>query len=293
MPDSQPSDCLVFLGSGGARVVVAKQVRASGGIWFSLAGTEFLVDPGPGALVRMTSSRHKLDPTRLQGILLSHRHLDHSGDVNNMIEAMTVGGTQPHGTVFAPSDALGGDDPVVLRYVREFLDAVVVLEEKHEYRIGNVDFACPIRHRHRGEVYGFRFRVPGLSISYIADTGFFPELADAYRADVVLLNVVRFKPSQLDHLHAPEAERLIQEMKPKLAILTHFGMTMIRARPWRVAEEMTQRTGVKVLAASDGRKVELAGFLSAPTVNKAQDADCETQQAGAEPTISDTESRAS
>ena len=102
---------MVILGSGGARIVVAKQLRASGGIWFSLAGTRFLLDPGPGSLVRMTGSRHRLDPTKLAGILLSHRHLDHSGDVNNMIEAMTMGGTELRGTLFAPSDALEGDDP--------------------------------------------------------------------------------------------------------------------------------------------------------------------------------------
>ena len=62
---SVSADRLVFLGSGGARIVVAKQVRASGGIYFNLAGTSFLVDPGPGALVRMTASRYNLDPAGL------------------------------------------------------------------------------------------------------------------------------------------------------------------------------------------------------------------------------------
>ena len=55
-------------------------------------------------------------------------------------------------------------------------------------------------------------------------------MKDLYRADVIILNVVRFKPSDLDHLHAPEAEQLIAGMRPKLALLTHFGMTMLRAR---------------------------------------------------------------
>ncbi len=257
---SEQGDRIVFLGSGGARIVVAKQIRASGGIWFCLDRTEFLVDPGPGALVRMTSSRHKLNPTKLGGILLSHRHLDHCGDVNNMIEAMTMGGTEPRGSLFAPADALEGDDPVVLHYLRPFLEQVVTLEEKGTYRLGNVRFSCPVRHHHRGEVYGFRFEVPGLVISYIADTGYFPELADFYQADVVIMNVVRFKPSNLDHLHAPEAEELARRMHPKLAVITHFGMTMIRARPWVVARDMSERTGVNIIAASDGKKVDLSQF---------------------------------
>jgi ribonuclease BN (tRNA processing enzyme) len=337
---------MVILGSGGARIVVAKQLRASGGIWFSLGGTRFLLDPGPGALVRMTGSRHRLDPTKLAGILLSHRHLDHSGDVNNMVEAMTMGGTEPRGALFAPSDALEGDDPVVLKYVRPFLDRVVTLEEGGSYKLGNVVFTCPVRHQHRGEVYGFRFQTgespgdgpgrgqkaedrrqkaevadeesttrtgessadcaggpgrsqkaedrrqkaevgssrrqrdkgiegqsagaldpmiprsldPFLTISYIADTQYFPELAEHYRADVVIVNVVRPTPSVLDHLCVPDAEELVKAMRPRLTVLTHFGMRMLSAKPWVIAREMSERTGCRVVAASDGMLVDLEEY---------------------------------
>jgi phosphoribosyl 1,2-cyclic phosphodiesterase len=254
------NDRMVILGSGGARIVVAKQLRASGGIWFSLGGTRFLLDPGPGALVRMTGSRHRLDPTRLTGILLSHRHLDHSGDVNNMIEAMTMGGTEPRGALFAPSDALEGDDPVVLKYVRPFLKQVVTLKEGGSYEIGSFRFTCPVRHQHRGEVYGFRFEVPGLSVSYIADTRYFPKLAEHYRADVVIMNVVRLLPSDLDHLHVPDAEELVKAIRPRLAVLSHFGMKMLAARPWVIAREMSERTGCQVVAASDGMLIDLEQY---------------------------------
>lgn len=242
--------------------MVARQARASGGIWLCLRKTELLLDPGPGSLVRATSSRHRLDPTRLAGIFLSHRHLDHAGDVNNMIEAMTMGGTQPRGILFAPRDALEGDDPVVLRYLRSYLAEVVTLHEGGTFRIGAVDFECPVRHRHSGEVYGARFCVPGLKLSYIADTRFFSGLADAYRADVVIFNVVRYQQSDLYHLHVPEVEELVGTMKPKLSILTHFGMTMLRARPRAVAEEMSEKTGCKVMAASDGMKVSLGDIAT-------------------------------
>jgi len=254
---------MVILGSGGARIVVAKQLRASGGIWLALAGTRVLLDPGPGALVKMTGSRHRLDPTKLAGILLSHRHLDHSGDVNNMIEAMTMGGTELRGRLFAPADALTGDDPVVLKYVRQFLEQVVTLKEGGSYELGAVRFSCPVRHQHRGEVYGFRFEAPGLTLSYIADTRYFAELAERYRADVVIMNVVRPKPSELDHLHAPDAEELVKAIRPKLAVLTHFGMRMIAAKPWLLAREMSERTGCRVVAASDGMLIDLEEYKAA------------------------------
>ena len=295
--------------------------------------------------MRMTGSRHRLDPTKLSGILLSHRHLDHSGDVNNMIEAMTMGGTEPRGALFAPSDALGGDDPVVLKYVRPFLERIVTLTEGGSYELGGVRFTCPVRHQHRGEVYGFRFEVgrtvgqgplrprqslearmqkaegrtedlttkaqrhqegkdegggmkaelggetaknakvpdeelttktqrheddserssvvgprSSLTVSYIADTKYFPELAEHYRADVVIMNVVRPKPSELDHLHAPDAEELVKAIRPRLAVLTHFGMRMLAAKPWVIAREMSERTGCKVVAATDGMLVDLEQY---------------------------------
>ncbi|MGB9741759.1 MAG: MBL fold metallo-hydrolase [candidate division WOR-3 bacterium] len=262
MSTKPENDWLVFLGSGGARIVIARQVRASGGIWFNLSETQFHVDPGPGALVRATASRHFLDPRRLSAILISHRHLDHSADVNVMIEAMTMGGTEKRGRLFAPTDALEGEDPVVLRYLREFLEEVIALREGGEYRLGAVRFTCPIRHRHRGEVYGFRFQTEQFAISYIADTAFFPELAEYYQADVVIFNVVRYKPSNLDHLHFPEVEELVNLMKPKLAIMTHFGMTMLKAKPWLLARELSQRTGCQVIAASDGLLVRLDKYKS-------------------------------
>jgi len=101
-----------FIGTAGARFVVMKQLRSSGGVWLSSGRTHLYIDPGPGALVRCLSSRPRMDPSALDGIVLTHKHLDHSNDVNVMIEAMTEGGFRKKGVLFAPEDALE-KDPVV------------------------------------------------------------------------------------------------------------------------------------------------------------------------------------
>jgi len=72
--------------------VVSRQLRASGGAWLCLNDVNIYLDPGPGALVKCTSSRPKLDPTKLDAIIPSHKHLDHSSDVKVMIEAMAEEG---------------------------------------------------------------------------------------------------------------------------------------------------------------------------------------------------------
>lgn len=253
----QDSNFIVFLGTGGARIVVAKQLRATGGMWFSINNTNFLVDPGPGSLVRITSSKHHLDPTKLDAILLSHKHIDHSGDINIMIEAITTGGTTKRGMLFCPKDAIDGEDKIILNYLRGFLQKIVILAEAGKYNVGNVKFSTPIRHHHSGEVYGFLFNTGKIKISYIADTKYFPDLAKIYKSDLVIINVIRLKHSELEHLSIEDVKNIVQEMQPKTAILTHFGMTVLKAKPWELAEILTQETGIKVIAAQDGMKYDL------------------------------------
>ncbi|MEA2656548.1 MAG: hypothetical protein QOI23_1913, partial [Chloroflexota bacterium] len=50
---------------------------------------------------------------------------------------------------------------------------------------------------------------------------------------------------------------IIREAKPKLAILTHYGMTVWRAHPWELAAALTQKLGIEVKAARDGMSVEV------------------------------------
>ena len=195
-------DFIKFLGTGGARFVVSQQMRASGGIWLSCQGVQVHIDPGPGALVRCLASRPKLDPSQLDGIILTHRHLDHAADVNIMIEAMTKGGYQKKGTLFAPTDALD-TDPVVLQYVRSYLAHIETLHEGGTYTIGPIRFSTPIRHNHPVETYGLKIslcEMPFLSgkkiISLIADTLFFEGLASHYyQSDCLIINVVRLHSS--------------------------------------------------------------------------------------------------
>ena len=90
-------------------------------MWMRFGATQIHVDPGPGALVRALTHVPPCNPRELEAIVLSHKHLDHSGDVNVMIEAMTSGGFRRRGAILAPADAFD-DEPVVLPYARRFVD---------------------------------------------------------------------------------------------------------------------------------------------------------------------------
>ena len=43
--------------------------------------------------------------------------------------------------------------------------------------------------------------------------------------------------------------------------MTHFGMTMVKAKPWEIAEDISKKTDVKVIAASDGMNLDLDKYI--------------------------------
>jgi phosphoribosyl 1,2-cyclic phosphodiesterase len=250
--EAKQTDFIKFLGTAGARFVMIKQLRASGGIWVSSKRKNVLIDPGPGSIVRCATSRPKLDPSKLDAIILTHRHLDHSGDINVMIEAMTEGGFKKRGVVFCPKDALD-QDPIILEHTRSFPERIEILEEDKIYKVGEFEFCTSMKHIHPVETYGLKFEIKNTSVSLLTDTKYFKELVDFYKTDILIICVVFFEPRPgIDHLNLLDVESLIKDIKPKKTILTHFGMTMLKAKPHIKAEELTKRLGIEVVAAYDG-----------------------------------------
>jgi len=259
----QDKNFIKFLGTAGARYVVARQIRSSAGLWMNIEGDNILIDPGPGTLVKCFSSRPKLDPNQLKAIILTHRHIDHSTDMNVMIEAMTDSGRNKGRIVIAPEDTIIGE-PVIFSHVRPYLARFEMMKAGAELEITpNISLNLPISHHHKAETYGLKFTTPLGTISHIVDTAYFDGLLDAYsNSDLLILNVVRFENKDdrekgILHLTVADAENIIKHIQPKFAILTHFGMTMIRAKPWEVAKKISDDIGVNIIAASDGMKFDL------------------------------------
>jgi phosphoribosyl 1,2-cyclic phosphodiesterase len=257
---------LKFLGTAGARFVVSTQLRHSGGLVWTLGGATLWVDPGPGALVRALASRPKVDPSHVDALVLTHRHLDHSGDATAVVEAMTKGGFGPRGALLAPREALE-EEPVVFRYAQPFVARRAFLTEgsRHEVAPGVV-LETPLAHDHGVETYGYRLTAPGLRAAHVVDTFWLDRLPEAYGGvDLLLVNTTREKGRDRRYLHlgADDAELLVREIRPRLAVLTHFGMQLVRAPPERIALAISERTGVPTVAARDGWLLPLDDLAAA------------------------------
>jgi phosphoribosyl 1,2-cyclic phosphodiesterase len=146
-------------------------------------------------------------------------------------------------------------------YTRSNIEKTTILKEGFSTELSkDLSLRTPIKHVHGVETYGLIFSWREKKIGYISDTKFFDRLIGAYSEakDLLIVNVTLLNPNpKIDHLSVPDAEEIIGEIKPNLAILTHFGRTMIKAKPWEVALDLTKRLGVKVIAAYDNMILDL------------------------------------
>jgi ribonuclease BN (tRNA processing enzyme) len=247
-----------FLGTAGARFVMIRQLRSSGGIWLNYKATNIIIDPGPGAIVRCNNAKPKLDPASLDAIILTHKHLDHSNDINVMIEAMTEGGFKKRGVVFAPQDALGASG-VILDYHKDFPEKIEILK-KGKFSAGDINFEVPLQNIHPVETYGLKFFIAENIIGLIGDTNYFDDLIKVYQdCTVLILNVVFYqKREDIQHMCLEEALGIITKIRPKKAIITHFGMSMLKAKPHIMEEKVRKELGMDIIFAYDGMKLELS-----------------------------------
>jgi len=234
-------------------------------MWWRFGDTQIHVDPGPGALVRALSHVPPCEPARLDAIVLSHKHLDHSGDINVMIEAMSQGGWRPRGMVLAPLDAFEGE-PVIHPYLKRFVPRFEHLSEHGgPYVIGDVEIEGSIRHKHPVETYGLHLRYPRngseLRVSYVPCTRYFDGLIEDYavrKPDALIVNVLRYEDKlDVDHLTFPQAKKLISEVRPRVAVLTHFGTRILERDPRKLAQSLEDELGLRVHAATDGWTLDL------------------------------------
>ncbi|WP_297890098.1 MBL fold metallo-hydrolase [Sulfurihydrogenibium sp.] len=227
-------------------------------MWLHFGGKNIIIDPGPGSLVRIFE--RGLEPRDLDAVVLSHRHLDHVADVASVVESATDANKHKLELLLAPYDALEGEDPVVLKYTKKGFKRVEITTMGNTYILEEITIKPLIPHIHQGaETYSLEFSYKDKVFIYVPCGRFYEDMLYAYpeNPDLMVFNTTFLKPNlNYYHLSAEDLERIIQKVKPKKTVLTHFSLQMLRAVPVKVAEDMKKRTGLEVVAATDGMKLE-------------------------------------
>ncbi len=250
---------LTFLGTGGGRVVVINQIRASGGFIIETNNEIIHVDPGPGALVR--AKEFKFPLSKVTGILISHGHPDHCTDVEWVIEAITDYTNKKNGFLIAGENVIRGNEnykSAVSSYHLKLLKEYHIITPKESIKINDLKItATPTAH---GDPDAVGFVIKGhKTIGYTGDGEYFDGQEKYFKGcDYMVLNVLRPEENKIKfHMTSDEAAKLLKMVKPKLAVIQHFGMYMIKAIPEKEAKHIEEGSGIKTIAARDGMKIDL------------------------------------
>ncbi|MDD5960639.1 MAG: MBL fold metallo-hydrolase [Methanobrevibacter wolinii] len=251
---------IIFLGTGGGRFATISQKRMTGGFRIdNINGFNLHVDPGPGGLIR--TLQYGLNPTKLNGIFVSHCHTDHYNDAEILIEAMTKGMTKNKGCIIGSKSVMEGHEkwgPCISNYHKSHSKNYTI-EPGKEIDFGK--FKMKGTKTIHGDPYGtgFQLKTKNICISYTSDTRYYDELADYHKgADILIGSILRPGDNGLKgHMCSDDFINLINEVKPKLAIMTHFGFKMLKHNPKDEAKRIKHKTGVKTIAASDGLSIDI------------------------------------
>ncbi len=255
---------IVFLGTGGDSFVIGKQIRNAGGIILKVNDLQFHIDPGPGALINAVQNHINIRENT--AVFVSNNNINQCNDVNAIIDAMTYGGMDKRGVLVANKTTVNGTEtikPYLTESHKSYLERIIVLGSDQKLAIEDVEIdAISTSNTSDPNTIGFKFYTPDFVLGYPSTTAYSKELVKAYHGcDILILNVQNPGEEKAEnHLNTSEAKKLIIKINPKLAILTHFGIRMIKADPLYEAREIQKTTGIQVLAAKDGMVISPSSY---------------------------------
>lgn len=254
MGDRMGENYIVFLGTGGGRSVLYKQVRATGGIYVSLDGLRFIIDPGPGSLVWF----RKLKLPEPHGILLSHLHIDHSNDANVFLDGIK----EPF--LIAEEHCVKTNEfyPVISKFHQEKTKKLWAVKPGQKIELSNGIVVETTKTNHYVPNVGFKISGSRV-IGYPSDGPYFDGQEKPFEGcDLLIMNVLAphgEKPMPKKHMTLDGAITFVNRLrnKPKLIILSHFSFWILRAGVKQQAKIMERETGIKTIAAEDFMRVDL------------------------------------
>ncbi|MBI3033025.1 MBL fold metallo-hydrolase [Candidatus Woesearchaeota archaeon] len=255
---------IVFLGTGGDAIAVAKQLLGSGGVIIQVDDTQLHLDPGPGALVK--ASEYNINARNTTAVLVSHAHLNHAHDTNAIISAMSLAGMDIHGVVVANKTVIDGDEKhskVISDFHKSCVEKIIPLEAGQKIGINNIEIRGTNTKHNETYALGFRITTQTFDLGYTGDTGYTTKLGEDFRGvDILILNVQYPGDQKRDfQLCSAEAMKIINEVNPRLAIITHFGIKMIQSDPINEARNIQRTTGVQTIAAKDGMVINPVSYM--------------------------------
>ncbi len=211
---------ITFLGTVGD-ILEIKHNRTGAGIILDVDGTQILIDPGIGTIVRASQANIELKKTKI--ILCSSSELSRTNDLDASIEFTDkdIHLVCPKGTGIRPE-------------YQKHLKTVLVDEDKSTH-IKNIDIDAYFYENS----LSFKLTTPRFVLGYITKAKHSKALIEKFNdTNIFIINLYNAKKEKNDYLAPEEIRDIIKEVNPELVILNGFSKKALEADPLDISRKM-------------------------------------------------------
>ncbi len=219
-----------------------KRLRAS--VMVAVGETNILIDCGPDFREQML----RVGSPRLEALLITHSHYDHVSGIDDLRPYCTIGDGFP---IYCKSDvATDLKERVPYCFAEHPYPGVPALNineiSSKPFKIGDIDILpLPVMH-YKLPIVGYKIG----NLAYIADAKTIPDstIEMLRGVDTLVINALRTK-EHISHMTLAQALDVINEIKPRVAYLTHLSHDM------GLHNEVSRRLPENVRIAHDGLSI--------------------------------------
>lgn len=236
----------------GSAAMYATTERACAGYLVETENRTLWLDAGAGTWRNLL---HHTDFTKLDGIVLSHRHPDHTSDVFQCFHARRYGGSEPLPRIplWAPEETI----ECLMGYAQGLEDSFHInpVSQNGSVTAGDATLSF-VRMAHPVETLGVRIESDGSTLAYSSDSGPDADFEALAEGAGLFICEATFQDSDEEwegHMSASQAGGLAAELGVGELVLTHLPAG--RDLGLSIAEAEGTASGVTVRLAADGLRL--------------------------------------
>ncbi len=258
---------ILFLGTAGDSFVLNKQERTAGGFVIQTPQSQILVNPGPGAFVN--AARTNINIANTTAIIVTDNTLLHAHDTNAIIDVLTLGCFDQKGILLAAKSALQQPEerqqreeskenkepfPLIAAKYQNAVEKTIILQENTKVACNDVQIETVKIKNKDPDAVGIKIITSSFSLGYSNKTKYLAKLKDAFQDVEILILELPLKSAnpKEEGLCIEEVEKLIEEVKPQLTVLTGFGLSIIKEDILEITRSINRKTNCQIIAAKDG-----------------------------------------
>ena len=240
----------------GSAAMFSTRDRASAGYLLQMDDTNIWLDAGGGTWRNLL---REIDYPELDGVVLSHRHPDHTIDVFQAFHARMYGQEEPLPKIplWAPAETIDR----LTAYTDHFEDSFECspVEPGSSFEAGGAAFSF-YEMAHPPVTLGVRVEYDGRAFAYSADTGIGADFSVLAKDADLFICEATFQEIDDDwegHLHAAEAAGIAAKCGVARLVLTHLPPG--RDLNLSLVEAHREADGLTLSLADDGQRYEVGG----------------------------------